>query len=66
MTVPLHGIPTLSKANAGWEGLCGQMILRAMPVVALATGRATLERSKVMAQMKGDTLVLQVGGWAWG
>jgi len=40
------------------------MILRAMPVVALATGRATLERSKVMAQMKGDTLVLQVGGWA--
>jgi hypothetical protein len=24
------------------------------------------DRSKVMAQTKRDTLVLQVGGWAWG
>jgi hypothetical protein len=33
---PLYGISTLSK------GLRGQMILRAMPAVALATGRVTL------------------------
>ena len=46
---PHHGISTLSKANAGWEGLGGQMILRAMPVVALVTGRATLA-----GQIKGD------------
>jgi len=31
-----------SEANPGWEGLRGQMILRAMPAVASATGRATL------------------------
>jgi hypothetical protein len=50
---------TLSKANARWEGLHGQMILRAMPAEALATGRATLlDRSNVMAQTKGDTLAL--------
>jgi hypothetical protein len=24
------------------------------------------DRSRVMAQTKSDTLVLQVGGWAWG
>ena len=35
--------------NAGWEGLRGQMILRAMPAVALATGRATLA-----GQVEGD------------
>jgi hypothetical protein len=46
---PLHGISALSKANAGWEGLRGQMIRRAMPAVALATGRATLA-----GQVEGD------------
>ena len=46
---PLYGISSLSKANAGWEGLRGQMILRAMPAVASATGRATLA-----GQVEGD------------
>ena len=46
---PLHGISTLSNANARWEGLRGQMILRAMPAVALATGRVTLA-----GQVEGD------------
>ena len=49
MTCPLHGISNLSKANAGWEGLRGQMILRAMPAVVSATGRATLA-----GQVEGD------------
>ena len=40
---------SLSKATAGWEGLRGQMILRATPAVALATGRATLA-----GQVEGD------------
>jgi hypothetical protein len=42
MGLPLYGISTLSKASAEWEGLRSQMILRAMPAVALATGRVTL------------------------
>jgi hypothetical protein len=33
----------------------------------VATGWAShADRSKVMTQTKIDTLVLQVGGWAWG
>ena len=47
--LPLHGISTLSKANAGWEGLRGQMNLRAMPAVASATCRVTLA-----GQVEGD------------
>ena len=39
----------MSKANAGSEGMRGQMILTALPAVALATGRATLA-----GQVKGD------------
>jgi hypothetical protein len=30
------------------------------------TGAPMPDRSKVMTQTKWDTLVLQVGGWAWG
>jgi hypothetical protein len=45
----LYGICTLSKASAGWQGLRGQMILRAMPAVALAIGRVTLA-----GQVEGD------------
>ena len=51
------GIPTLAQ----WWGLCGHMILRAMVVVAYATGRASHAR-QVMTQTKRDTLLLQVGG----
>jgi hypothetical protein len=33
---------------------------------SIATGRASHARQvKVMTQTKWDTLVLQVGGWAW-
>jgi len=39
----------MSKANAGLEGLRGQMTLRAMLAVALATGRATFA-----GQVTGD------------
>ena len=35
-------------------------------VVLLVAGPPMPDRSKVMAKMKGDTLVLQVGGCAWG
>jgi hypothetical protein len=43
------------------------MFLRAKPVVAwLLAGSPKPDRSKVMTQTKSDTLVLQVGGWAWG
>jgi hypothetical protein len=43
------------------------MILRAKPAVAwLLAGSPKPDRSNVMAQTKMDTLVLQVGGWAWG
>jgi hypothetical protein len=39
------------------------MILRAMLTVAqLLVGSPIPDRSKVIAQTKGDTLVLQVGG----
>ena len=34
---------------------------------SVPTGRASIpDRSKVMTQTKGDTLVLQVWGWVWG
>jgi hypothetical protein len=61
--VPPESIPTLTY----WWGLCGHLIPRAMLAVAYATGRASHAR-----QVKGDdpdrrdTLVLQVGGLAWG
>jgi hypothetical protein len=55
--MPPEGIPTLTK----WWGLCGHMIPRAMLAVAYATGRASHAR-----QVKGDDLVLQVGGLALG
>ena len=42
------------------------MILRVMPAVALATGRATLAGQVEGHQTKEYTLVLQVGGWALG
>jgi hypothetical protein len=38
------------------------MTLRAMPARALGSPKP--DRSKEMSQ--NDTLVLQVGGWAWG
>jgi hypothetical protein len=42
------------------------MILRAKQAVAkLLAGSPKPDRSKVMTQTKRDTLVLQVGGWAW-
>ena len=60
---PTEGIPTLTQ----WWGLCGQMILWSMLVIAwLLVWPSTPERSKVMTQTKRDTLVLQVGGWEWG
>ena len=38
-----------------------------MPAVAqLLAGSRKPDRSKVIAQTKRDTLVLEVGGWAWG
>jgi hypothetical protein len=58
-----EGIPTLTY----WWGVCGHMSPRAMLAVAYANGRASHAR-----QVKGDdpnkkyTLVLQVGGFAWG
>jgi len=59
---PTEGIPTLTQ----WWGLCGQMILRSMLVVAKLLVRPSMpDRSKVMTQTKRDTLVLHVGGWAW-
>ena len=58
-----EGIPTLMW----WWSLCGQMILRAVLVVAwLLVEPPMPDRSKVMTQTKRDTLVLQVGGWVWG
>jgi hypothetical protein len=43
------------------------MIPRAMPAVALLLEAPPLpDRSKVMTQIKRDTLVLQVGGYAKG
>ena len=45
MEPPPEGILTLTQ----WWGLCGHMILRAMLVVAYATGRASHAR-----QVKGD------------
>jgi len=60
---PLKGVPTLTQ----WWGLCGQMILRAvLAVLMLLAWNHVPERSKVVTQTKRDTLVLQVGGWAWG
>jgi hypothetical protein len=35
-------------------------------VAQLLAGALMRETSKVMIQTKRDTLVLQVGGWAWG
>ena len=61
---PLHGISTLSKANAGWEGLRGQMILRAMPAVALATGRTTLA-GQVKVDDPDDRGYPGPPGWGW-
>jgi hypothetical protein len=47
--------------------LCGHVIPRAMPAVALLPeGSPMPDRSRVMAQTKRDTLVLQVGAWATG
>jgi hypothetical protein len=37
------------------------MILKAIPAVALATDKATLAGQ---VEGDGDTLVLQIGGWA--
>jgi len=55
-----EGIATLSQR---W-GLCGQMILRAMPVVFLLLVWPPMpERSKVMILTKTDNLILQVAGW---
>ena len=57
----LEGIPNLT-----WWGLCDQTILGAMlAIVELLIGPPMPDRSKVMTQTKGDTLVLQVGGWVW-
>jgi TRAP-type C4-dicarboxylate transport system permease small subunit len=53
-----EGIPTLTQ----WWGLHGQMILKAVLVVVwLLVGPAMPDKSKVMTQIKRDTLVLQVG-----
>jgi hypothetical protein len=42
------------------------MILRAKPAVAqLLAGTPMPDRSKVMTQIKRDTLILQFAGWAW-
>jgi hypothetical protein len=43
----------------------GNLTLSAMPAGAYAPGRAT-QAGQEMSQTKNDTLVLQVGGWAWG
>jgi len=60
---PPEGTPTLTQ----WWGLCHQMILRAMQVVALLlVGPPIADKSRVMTQTKRGTLVLQAGSWAWG
>jgi hypothetical protein len=60
---PTKDISTLKQ----WWGLGGQMILRAMPVVAQLLAEPPVpHRSKVTTQSKTDTLGLQVGGWASG
>ena len=47
--------------------MCGQMILTAKPAVAkLLAGSPKLDRAKVIAHTKTDTLVFQVGGYAKG
>jgi hypothetical protein len=59
--IPADGISTLSW----WWDLCAPKILRTMPVVAeLLVGAPLPDRSRGRSQMKRDTLVLQVGGWA--
>ena len=55
-----EGIATLSQR---W-GLCGQMILRAMPAVFLLLVWPLMpDRSKVTTQTKRNNLTLQVVGW---
>jgi len=55
---PTEDIPCLMY----WWGLCGQRILTVM----LKLTHPIQDRTKVMTQIKRDTLVLQVEGWAWG
>jgi hypothetical protein len=44
----------------------GQGILRAIPAAGyLLVGLLLLDRSKMITLTKRNTLVLQVGGWAW-
>ena len=61
---------TSPKVSLLWRsggGLCGQMILKAvLAVVMLVVWHHVPDRSKVVTQTKWGTLVLQVGGWAWG
>jgi hypothetical protein len=63
---PPEGIPTLTS----WWGLCGHVIPRATLAVVYAcmllVGPPMPDRSRVMTQTKRDTMVLQVGGLAWG
>jgi hypothetical protein len=48
-------------------GLGGQMILRAILALVMPLVWHNMpDSSKVMTQTKRDTLVLHVGGWAWG
>jgi hypothetical protein len=60
---PTDGVSTLSW----WWGLSAPETVRAMPaVVSLLVGAPMLDRSRGRSQTKRDTLVLQVGGLAWG
>jgi hypothetical protein len=54
------------SCGGGGGGLRVLITLRAMPAVALATGRASQAGQVNMGrdQTKRNTLVLQVGGWA--
>jgi len=62
-TEPHKDTPTLTQ----WWCLCSQIILRTMLALALLLVEPPMpDRSKVMTQTKRCTLVLQVGGWAWG
>jgi hypothetical protein len=61
--VPTDVMPTLSQ----WWGLSASETLRDIPTVAyLLVEPPRPDMSRSSSQTKRDTLVLQVGGWAWG
>jgi hypothetical protein len=66
--VILDGIITLTKAFLPGEGawVLKWLLELCQRELQLLVGSPKPDRSKEMSQTKNDTLVLQVGGWAWG